>query len=88
MLTQLAHWAGLNVIATASRKNFDWLTQHHVDQPLDYHEDWASQIPRLVDGIAILYAPEPYLAQAVQLIAPLGILAPSSRQLSRLTSPA
>jgi NADPH:quinone reductase-like Zn-dependent oxidoreductase len=75
MLTQLAHWAGLTVIATASRKNFDWLTQHHVDQALDYHDDWASQISRLVDGIAILYAPEPYLAQAVQLIAPLGHIA-------------
>ncbi|WP_461214919.1 alcohol dehydrogenase catalytic domain-containing protein [Lacticaseibacillus sp. GG6-2] len=72
MLTQLAHWAGLTVIATASKDHFDWLKQHGTDVPLDYHDDWQQQIPRLVDGIAILYAPEPYLAAATQLIAPLG----------------
>ncbi len=72
MLTQLAHWAGLTVIATASKPHFDWLREHGVDTPLDYHEHWQQAIMRLVDGIAILYAPEPYLEAATKLIAPLG----------------
>ncbi|MCI1986969.1 MAG: zinc-binding dehydrogenase [Lactobacillus sp.] len=78
MLTQLAHWAGLTVLATASPANFDWLQAHGVDYPLDYHEDLVAAIVpsgQFVDGIALLYAPEPYLEAATTLIAPLGHIA-------------
>ncbi len=78
MLSQLAHWSGLTVLATSSPKNHPWLRDHHVDVPLDYHEDLIAQIHQAgiqtVDGIALLYHPEPYLAAASQLIGHLAIL--------------
>ncbi|WP_316496336.1 alcohol dehydrogenase catalytic domain-containing protein, partial [Enterococcus faecium] len=39
ILNQLAHWAGLEVYATASPKNFEWLKKTGVDYPIDYHQD-------------------------------------------------
>jgi NADPH:quinone reductase len=76
MLSQLAHWSGLTVLATSSPKNHPWLRDHHVDVPLDYHEDLIAQIHQAgiqtVDGIALLYHPEPYLAAASQLIRAFG----------------
>ncbi|KMO57781.1 zinc-binding alcohol dehydrogenase family protein [Lacticaseibacillus rhamnosus] len=76
MLSQLAHWSGLTVLATSSPKNHSWLRDHHVDVPLDYHEDLIAQIHQAgiqtVDGIALLYHPEPYLAAASQLIRAFG----------------
>lgn len=74
MLSQLAHWAGLTVAATASPQNFDWLRQHGVHQPLDYHQDLAATLAGqpAFDGVAILYATEPYLALASQVVAPFG----------------
>ncbi len=76
ILSQLAHWAGLTVLATSSPKNFDWLKRHGVDYPLDYHEDLLSQIHDLgyqqLDAIAILYAPEAYFEAASELVKPFG----------------
>ncbi|MFD1483924.1 alcohol dehydrogenase catalytic domain-containing protein [Lacticaseibacillus baoqingensis] len=78
MLTQLAHWAGLTVYATASPQHFDWLLAHGVDHPLDYHADIVQAVQahtQFVDGVAILYAPAPYIQAAATLIAPLGHVA-------------
>ena len=76
VLAQLARWTGLTVFATASPKHHEWLRAHGVAHPLDYHDDIAGQLHKLhadaLDGIAILYAPEPYMALANQLIAPFG----------------
>lgn len=76
MLSQLAHWTGMTVLATASPRHFDWLAQHGVDIPLDYHEDLIGGVHAagypFVDAVAILYATEPYLALAAQLVAPFG----------------
>lgn len=76
VMTQLAQWSGLKVIATASPKNFPWLRARGVDCRIDYHEDIARELHEhgfeQIDGIAILYAPEPYLALAGQLVAPFG----------------
>jgi zinc-binding alcohol dehydrogenase family protein len=76
IMTQLAKWSGLTVIATASPKNFPWLRARGVDCRIDYHEDIAKELHEQgyeeIDGIAILYAPEPYLALAGQLVAPFG----------------
>lgn len=79
MMAQLAHWAGLTVLATASAQHHAWLTAHHVDVALDYHDDLVPGVQaagfKQVDHIALLYAPAPYLAAATALIAPLGHVA-------------
>ncbi|WP_179394364.1 alcohol dehydrogenase catalytic domain-containing protein [Lacticaseibacillus absianus] len=76
LMSQLAHWAGLTVLATASPRNFAWLTQHGVTHPLDYHADLVAAVHQTgyptVDGVAILYTTEPYLAAASALVAPFG----------------
>lgn len=79
MMAQLAHWAGVTVIATASVNHHAWLKAHHVDVALDYHSDLVQGVHKAgfkqVDHIALLYAPAPYLAAAITLIAPLGHVA-------------
>ncbi|MFD1392554.1 zinc-binding alcohol dehydrogenase family protein [Lacticaseibacillus jixianensis] len=76
MLSQLAHWSGLKVIATASPSHFDWLYQHGVALPLDYHDDLALAVHQagyaFVDAVALLYATEPHLSVAAALVAPFG----------------
>ncbi|WP_203624533.1 MULTISPECIES: zinc-binding alcohol dehydrogenase family protein [unclassified Lacticaseibacillus] len=76
MLSQLAHWTGMTVLATASPRHFDWLTQHGTAVPLDYHDDLIGAVHQagypIVDAVAILYATEPYLGLAAQLVAPFG----------------
>ncbi|MBT9670640.1 zinc-binding alcohol dehydrogenase family protein [Secundilactobacillus kimchicus] len=76
ILTQLAHWAGLTVLATSSPKNFDWLKNHGVDHVLDYHDDLIQQVHDLgfttVDGVALLLAPDLYFDVAAALIRPFG----------------
>lgn len=76
IMSQLAHWAGITVLATSSPKNFDWLKHNHVDHPLDYHGDLLKEIQALgytqVDGIAILYSPEDYFDLAAELVKPFG----------------
>ncbi|WDF83029.1 zinc-binding alcohol dehydrogenase family protein [Lacticaseibacillus pabuli] len=76
VLTQLASWAGLNVVATASPKHAVWLKELGVKQIVDHHQDLLPQLKKLgnkeFDGVAILYAPEPYMRLAADLVAPFG----------------
>lgn len=85
VLSQLAHWAGLTVLATSSPANFEWLKPHGVDHPLDYHDDLLEQIHYLgyqqLDAIAILYAPEAYFEVASDLVKPFGHIGRSSAAL-------
>lgn len=79
ILTQLAHWAGLTVLATASPAHHEWLRAHGVDWPVDYHDDLVQAVKatgvNTVDAVAILYAPAPYLTAAATLIASFGQVA-------------
>lgn len=76
ILTQLAKWSGLTVVATASPKNFDWLTANGVDHALDYHQDLTTAYQALnlaaPTGVAILYQPVPYAQVAADLVAYFG----------------
>jgi len=76
VLTQLASWAGLSVVASASPKHQEWLAELGVSQVVDHHQDLLKQLKQLgysqFDGIAILYAPEPYIKLAADLVAPFG----------------
>ncbi|WP_125607729.1 alcohol dehydrogenase catalytic domain-containing protein [Lapidilactobacillus bayanensis] len=79
MLTQLAAWAGLTVLATASPQNNDWLTKRGVKVAIDYHDDIVSAVRQngfqQIDAIAALYDPTPYMAAMTELIAPFGQIA-------------
>ncbi|MFV0559144.1 MAG: zinc-binding alcohol dehydrogenase family protein [Enterococcus sp.] len=74
--TQLAHWMGLTVLATSSPRNFDWLTTHGTDVPIDYHEDIASQLEKAgyseVDHVINLFNTVDYFEIAIQLVRPFG----------------
>ncbi|WP_155286924.1 zinc-binding alcohol dehydrogenase family protein [Lacticaseibacillus zhaodongensis] len=76
ILGQLAKWAGLTVSATAGPQHQQWITDVTGAQSVDYHADIEQQLAAQemtpLDGIAILYAPEPYMALAGKLIAPFG----------------
>ncbi|HJE15540.1 MAG TPA: zinc-binding dehydrogenase [Lapidilactobacillus dextrinicus] len=76
MLTQLANWAGLTVLATASPKNNDWLIDHGVHVAIDYHKDIVDAVHqsgfKQLDAIAALYNPVPYMPAMAELIAPFG----------------
>lgn len=76
ILNQLAHWAGLEVYATASSKNFDWLKKTGVDHPLDYHHDLRDSFRELgvpnVDYIAVLFDITQYFDQISHLVKPYG----------------
>ncbi|MGM0237576.1 zinc-binding alcohol dehydrogenase family protein [Enterococcus sp. AZ103] len=76
ILNQLAKWAGLEVFATASPKNFEWLESVGVDHPIDYHEDLKQSLHDLgtheVDYIAVLFDITRYLDQIKYLIKPFG----------------
>ncbi|MGK0552222.1 zinc-binding alcohol dehydrogenase family protein [Enterococcus faecalis] len=76
ILTQLAHWSGLDVIATASPQNFSWLIQNGVDHPIDYHQLLKKSLTELslstVDYLAALYDITPYFHQIQGLIRPFG----------------
>lgn len=74
---QLAKWAGLEVITTASRpESVAWVQQLGADIVLDHHQDLASQLPAdyigHIDDIMILHTTEPYFEQAAQLIQATG----------------
>lgn len=58
VLNQLAHWAGLEIYATASPENFEWLEKLGVDHPVDY--------------IAVLFDITHYLGQIKHMINPFG----------------
>jgi NADPH2:quinone reductase len=76
ILTQMAHWTGLEVIATASEKNFPWLIQNKVTHPIDYHIKIKQSLKKIgikaVDYIAVLYDITQYFDQIQELIQPFG----------------
>ncbi len=73
---QLAKWAGLTVIATASPKNHAWLKELGADYAVDYHQDLRQQITTLgfdlLDNIVILHSTARYFDLAADLIGPFG----------------
>lgn len=79
MLTQLATWAGVTVLATASLKNHDWLKQHGVKFAIDYHDNIVSAVQQAgftqLDAIAALYDPVGYMEAMTTLVAPFGHIA-------------
>lgn len=76
ILNQLAHWAGLEIYATASPKNFEWLEKLGVDHPIDYHDDLKAKMRELgvqeVEYIAVLFNITHYLDQIKHMIKPFG----------------
>ncbi|MGM0213882.1 zinc-binding alcohol dehydrogenase family protein [Enterococcus sp. AZ109] len=76
ILNQLAHWAGLEVYATASPKNFEWLEKLGVDHPIDYHDDLKASLRELgvheVEYIAVLFNITRYLDQIKHMVKPFG----------------
>lgn len=76
VMTQLAKWLGLTVIATASPKKFDWLKENGTDYPLDYKQGITSGLKKIgidkVDYIAVLHNITPYFEELTQIIQPFG----------------
>lgn len=76
ILTQLAHYLGVEVFATSSPQHFDWLRQHGTAHPLDYHQDLQAQIKRAesaeVDAVINLFDTNRYLEDAIQITRPFG----------------
>ena len=76
ILNQLAHWAGLEIYATASPKNFEWLEKLGVDHPIDYHDDLKASLRELgvheVEYIAVLFNITRYLDQIKHMVKPFG----------------
>ncbi|MCE5960469.1 zinc-binding alcohol dehydrogenase family protein [Pediococcus pentosaceus] len=73
VLNQLAHWAGLEIYATASPENFEWLEKLGVDHPIDYHDDLKDELGvQKVDYIAVLFYITHYLGQIKHMINPFG----------------
>lgn len=76
VMSQLATWAGLDVIATASPKNFNWLNEHGVTHAIDYHGDLKKELNKIgidrVEYLAVLHDIVPYMPQLGELIQPFG----------------
>lgn len=75
--TQLAHWAGLKVIGTASRPaSIQWAKAHGVDVLLDHHQPLASQLQQhgytTVDYILCLKNVAQHWHTMAEIIAPQG----------------
>ncbi|USS89074.1 zinc-binding alcohol dehydrogenase family protein [Fructilactobacillus cliffordii] len=77
--TQLAHLAGLQVIATAGNpQTKDWTLQHGADYTVDYHQNLVEQVHQLgfetVNYVLELQNLDHYWDDINQLIAPLGTI--------------
>lgn len=73
ILTQLAHYLGVEVFATSSPQHFDWLRQHGTANPLDYHQELQAQFKRAeVDAVINLFDTNRYLEAAIQVTRPFG----------------
>ena len=76
---QLAKWAGIEVIATCSPKNNDWVKKNGADAVIDYHDNMTEQLQKLghesLEAIIILHSTERYFDEAAALIAPFGHIA-------------
>lgn len=76
ILSQLASWAGLEVFATSSPKNFNWLKSNKVSFPIDYHGNLKENLSKKdtisFDYIAVLFDITAYFDQIKTLIKPCG----------------
>lgn len=75
--TQLAHYAGLHVIASASRpETKEWALQHGANEVVDHHQDLINEVHNLgyqnVDYILELNNLDNHWDEMVELIAPNG----------------
>lgn len=77
ILTQLAHQLGVTVLATSSPQHFEWLRQHGVDIPLDYHQPLVPQVRATkltIDASVNLFDTGRYFEDLVTLVRPFGHL--------------
>ncbi|OJG81859.1 hypothetical protein RV14_GL002402 [Enterococcus ratti] len=76
ILIHLVKWSGLEVVSTASPRNFDWLKQNGVDYPIDHHQKLKPQLEKagieIVNTVAVLHDIRPYLTQLIEIIQSLG----------------
>ncbi len=75
--TQLAHWAGLTVIGTASRPaSIQWAREHGADYTIDHRQSLAPQLQQAgyttIDYILCLKNVAQYWDAMVEIIAPQG----------------
>ncbi|HCD06902.1 MAG TPA: zinc-binding alcohol dehydrogenase family protein [Lactobacillus sp.] len=78
--TQLAHWAGLNVIASASRpETISWTTAHGADKTVNHRKDLVTEVRQLgykyVDYILELNDLDGHWNEMAELIKPSGHIA-------------
>ncbi|MFT8879584.1 MAG: zinc-binding alcohol dehydrogenase family protein [Oenococcus sp.] len=78
--TQLAHWAGLQVIATASRpETISWVLDHGADQVVNHRKDLVQEVHKLghryVDYILELNDLDGHWNEMAELIKPSGRIA-------------
>lgn len=78
--TQLAHWAGLNVIASASRpETIKWVMEHGADQTVNHRKDLIKEVRELgykyVDYILELNDLDGHWDEMAELIKPSGRIA-------------
>lgn len=77
---QLAHWAGLNVIASASRpETIAWTIAHGADKTVNHHKDLVTEVRRLgykyVDYVLELNDLDGHWNEMAELIKPSGHIA-------------
>lgn len=77
--TQLAKWAGLNVITTASRQaSIKWSEKMGADHIIDHHKDLTKQLKKIgyhqLPYILILHSTEQYFDEMTELLEPFGHL--------------
>ncbi|MBB6450903.1 zinc-binding alcohol dehydrogenase family protein [Geomicrobium halophilum] len=71
--TQLAKWAGLYVIGTASRKESeDWVKDHGADATINHHDDFMAQLDANVDYIFCINQTDQHWENMGNVIAPQG----------------
>lgn len=75
--TQLAHWAGLTVIGTASRPaTIEWALAHGADYTINHHEAFVPQLKKLglenVDYIFSLNKTNRHFSNIIEAIKPQG----------------
>lgn len=75
--TQIAHWAGLTVIGTASRpQTIQWAKEHGADFTINHHQPFIPQLEKLgfpfVDYIFCLNNTDQHWDNMVKTIAPQG----------------
>lgn len=77
--TQLAKWAGLTVITTASRKESqEWSEKMGADHVIDHHKDLTKQLKKIgyesLPNILILHSTDRYFEEMSELLEPFGHL--------------